>query len=409
MAVKKEKKQKDQLVPAWWLYWPLAGLAAILLRLIFRLRVRVDREVRKLKGPLIMLGNHPSYLDPFIMAAAMLPRRIRFVTSRDFYRGRFLAWLLHRIATIPKTQFRTDTQAIKSIFSTIRAGGIIAVYPEGQRSIDGCLQPFDDSMAKLIKKTACPVVLVMEYGAYLACPRWSASGLRPGRIDVQAGILLTTEQIKKLDVNQIQNRLIKAMSYNDYESQKRNLYRYRSRSPALGMDKILHQCPACHKELAIQAARRTLTCRFCHNRALVRQTGLIEPDLSVDPKKAARSRAYPDLAAWNAWQIANLKTQITAGNFKRFYPASMSLPLEADSGPAQSGILQLDTQQLKFYQDAASQAKDQADLIIPIANRNGVSADFGRHFEIAYADKVYRFSPEPGQAVIVLVDILRTL
>jgi|LSQX01.3.fsa_nt_gb 1-acyl-sn-glycerol-3-phosphate acyltransferase len=409
MAGKNINPDKSRLVPAWWAYWPLAGLVALILRLIFFLRVKVDREVRKLKGPLIMIGNHPSYLDPLIMAATLLPKRIRFVTSRDFFRGRFLAWLLCQLGAIPKTQFRTDTQSIKAILQTIRSSGSIAVFPEGQRSIDGRLQPFDDSMAKLIKKAACPVILVMQYGAYLAWPRWSASGMRPGRIDVKATVMLSAAEIKRMNVNQIQRRLIRAMSYNDYESQKTRLYRYRSFSPAAGMDRILHQCPACLKELAMQSDRRTLTCRFCVNRALIKPTGLIEPDLALDPEQAAKIRVYPDLATWHAWQIDNIQKEIQSGSFLRSYPAQMSLPEEDGEDQAQAGILQLDASQLLFFKDESSQQAGRAELAIPLANRSGVSASFGKHFEIAYADKTYRFTPEPGQAVVILVDILRAL
>jgi 1-acyl-sn-glycerol-3-phosphate acyltransferase len=50
-------------------------LAWLLLNLLFKLRVRVDPAVRQVKGPMILLGNHPSYLDPVIMAASLLPRR----------------------------------------------------------------------------------------------------------------------------------------------------------------------------------------------------------------------------------------------------------------------------------------------------------------------------------------------
>ena len=32
----------------------------------------------------------------------------------------------------------------------IRAGGILAIYPEGQRSLDGSRQPVDEAIAKLI-------------------------------------------------------------------------------------------------------------------------------------------------------------------------------------------------------------------------------------------------------------------
>ncbi|MDW7657028.1 MAG: lysophospholipid acyltransferase family protein [Bacillota bacterium] len=402
-----EHPLKSRLHPSGWFYWPLALLAGLMLRLVFLLHVHVDPAVRKVKGPVILIGNHPSYLDPAIMATAMLPRKIRFVTSRDFFRSRTTRFILNMLGAIPKMQFRTDTQAIKSILLTIRSGGAVAIYPEGQRSLDGRLQPIDTSMAKLIKKAACTVILVMEQGAYLAWPRWSPKGIRAGRIDVHVGCLFTADQIKHLTVESIQRRIVQAMDYNDYNQQKRTRYRYRTRSPAKGIDLICHQCPACGRELAMRSDRNTLTCRFCGNQGRVALTGLIEPVMDSTVHKSTKDRIWPDVASWHRWQIGQLKKQMADPSFSRRYTAVLSWPDEPENDQAITGVLEMTVRHLSFFEGRDDALMQQPFLRIPVENRSGISASFGHYFDLAYNDRVYRFTPDPGHAVIILADIIR--
>lgn len=407
MKAQSEQPLKSRLYPSGWFYWPLALLAGLLLRLVFLLHVHVSPEVRKVKGPVILIGNHPSYLDPLIMATAMLPRKIRFVTSRDFFRSRTTRFLLNQVGAIPKMQFRTDTQAIKSILQTIRTGGAVAIYPEGQRSLDGRLQPIDPSIAKLIKKAACTVVLAMEQGAYLSWPRWS-HGLRPGRIDVQIGCLFTADAVKGMSVDTIRRRLVSSMAYNDYDRQKQTRYRYKTRSPAKGIDLICHQCPSCGRELAMQSDRKLLTCRFCGNQGKVALTGLIDPVTATGGSRSAKIKVWPDVASWHRWQIEQLRKQMADPAFSRRYPAVLSWPDEPENDQAIKGVLEMTASHLIFFEGRDVSLMQQPFLRIPVENRSGISASFGHYFDLAYADRVYRFTLDPGQAVIILADIIRT-
>jgi len=403
MAVSRSapESEKSRLHPAAWLYWPLCLLAWLLLHLLFRLRVRVDPAVRQVKDPMILLGNHPSYLDPVIMAASLLPRRISFLTSRDFFRKRLTRVLLRQVGAIPKTQFRTDMQAIKSVLQTLRAGGAVAIYPEGQRSLDGCLQTIDEAIAKLVKKMACPVVLVKEQGAYLAWPRWANGLFRPGRITVSVTLFMTAAHIKNTEVDTLQRQIVTALAYDEYQAQRQNRFRYRTREPASGMDKIIHQCPACRRELAMVSDPRSLTCRFCRNRALVDQTGLFRPD--------GQGRVWPDLARWHQWQVEQLHLQMDKPGFKRLYPARLSWPDDPNNRPPCDGTLVLTGDRLLFYLSGTKADNPLAEpfQVVKIEHKTGISAEFGRYFDLAVNDQVLRFTPEPGQAVVVFADLIR--
>ncbi|HBP37271.1 MAG TPA: hypothetical protein DD640_00705, partial [Clostridiales bacterium] len=186
--------------PLAWLFWLLSLLFRLLFTAAFGLRFNKPEEIRRLRGPLVVIGNHPSYFDPFLTAAALFPWRINYVTSHSFFRNPVLRFLLGKLGAIPKIQFRSDLQAMKHMLRVIRSGGILGIYPEGQRSLDGGRQTVDEAIAKLVSKLGCPVVAVHDSGGYLTWPRWSQSRWRRGRIKVEISVLFTPEQLAGLDV-----------------------------------------------------------------------------------------------------------------------------------------------------------------------------------------------------------------
>ncbi len=418
MAERRIRKPNRYRAPAGWLYWPLAVLAAILLRLLFGLRLRRDPAVRKLSGPLIVLGNHASYLDPLIMAAALFPKRIHFVATRHFFRRRLPRAFLERLRAIPKVQFRTDSHALKQMLLVLRSGGALGIYPEGQRSMTGRALPVDEAIAKLIHKANCPVVAVAEQGAYLAWPRWSLSGPHFGRIEAQAKLLFTQEETQKLDIGTLQARVAEALAFQDYIWQNSRLHHYWSRAPAEGLHQICHQCPACGRSLAMTSSGRHIVCRYCGNRGLADRFGLIRParmsrrDLKrfqpPDPRKTGV--VWPDPDSWQRWQMEQLSRQIGEGGFKQSFPVRMEvLTDDGNIADRRSGALTLDSGGLFFLPRPENGRTDAPAVRIPIQNKNGIDADYGRQFEIMVDNKICRFVFQEGQAVILMANAIHLL
>ena len=396
--------------PVAWFYYLLSGMAWILLPLVLGVRIRRDPAVRKLRGPLLIIGNHPSFLDPVYLAVAMLPRRIHFLTSRIFFRSWLGAAFFRQLAAIPKIQFRTDSQAVKSMFRVIRAGGSLAVYPEGQRSLDGGSQPFDEAIAKLALKIACPVVIAKTDGGYLTWPRWSQSKFRPGRVEIGTRLLFTAEQLKKLDVPAVQAAIASAIDFQDYEWQKHRRHAYLSLAPALGLHNLCHQCPACGQELAMRSSRFFLTCSHCGNQARIDRFGGLRQS-AVPAVMSGQPQVLPDPYQWHRWQLGVMAEKIRRPDFILEFPAAVELV--SDEGlarPAGSGRLQLTCSELAFSgEEDPTGAQESLQIRFPIRNMLGFSAVFGKKFELVFADQTYRFAPEPGQAVVWLTDAIQTL
>src|SRR5262249_61106291 len=82
------------LTPLRWLLWVLSVLVR---SLRYRVRVHGMRELRGLRGPTLILPNHPAYIDPPLLLTvtwpALRPRPM-------LYEGHFRHWLLRPLVPL---------------------------------------------------------------------------------------------------------------------------------------------------------------------------------------------------------------------------------------------------------------------------------------------------------------------
>lgn len=149
------------------------------LRLIAKglIAVGVRLEVEGLEnipatGPFILVGNHQSVLDP-ILVQGSCPRPVHTFTKSTQFAGFFLKWLMTRVNAIPTRRYRIDPQVVRVALRRLSEGKVVGVYPEGERSWDGALQPFRQGTIRLLLKAGVPVIPCGVSGSYDVWPRWS--------------------------------------------------------------------------------------------------------------------------------------------------------------------------------------------------------------------------------------------
>jgi 1-acyl-sn-glycerol-3-phosphate acyltransferase len=151
-------------------YWICYNLIKLIGRIFFRLHY-VHRERMINHGPVILAANHQSYLDPPFAGSAS-DRAIYFLARRSLLDGAVLGWLLPKLNVIPvDSDSGKDRTALKALIRILKAGEGTLVFPEGQRTLDGNLQPALPGLGLVIAKTMAPVVPIRIFGAYAA---WSA-------------------------------------------------------------------------------------------------------------------------------------------------------------------------------------------------------------------------------------------
>ena len=121
-------------------------------------------------GPVILAANHQSYLDP-PLAGIACKRAIYFLARKSLLEVPVLGWLLPKLNVIPVDQEGTDRSALKALIRILKRGDGTLVFPEGERTQDGNLQPALPGIGLVIAKTLAPVVPMRIFGSRDAWPR----------------------------------------------------------------------------------------------------------------------------------------------------------------------------------------------------------------------------------------------
>jgi 1-acyl-sn-glycerol-3-phosphate acyltransferase len=157
-----------------WLESPWYELAARVcqagLFLGYRLRVEGQRYVPP-TGPLLVIANHESFIDPVAIGCAVLPRHISYLARKTLFKDPRFARLLTSVRSVPIDQEGVGKEGIKSILGQLQAGRAVLVFPEGERTWDGRMQPFKPGVSLLVKRVQAPILPVGIAGAYWAWPR----------------------------------------------------------------------------------------------------------------------------------------------------------------------------------------------------------------------------------------------
>jgi 1-acyl-sn-glycerol-3-phosphate acyltransferase len=82
------------------------------------------------KGPAILVCNHRSSVDPFILAATTR-RVISYLVAQEYCRIPGFRWFLDWMRCVPVRRDRQDVGAVRRSLAELRRGRLLCVFPEG--------------------------------------------------------------------------------------------------------------------------------------------------------------------------------------------------------------------------------------------------------------------------------------
>ena len=211
----------------------------------------------------IVVSNHASRMDYVFTAPAFLPDSFNFVVGyNEFFRSH-LAGILRMAQVVPKKNFVHQPYAIRQMMKIIRAGGRLILLPEGMSSISGANQPCALGSGHLLKSLGVPVLYTKIAGGYLTAPKYNLTD-RIGRVDVEAGVLFTPEQLEGMTPREIQRELDEKLYHDDYEWNKGARVKFAGAGRmAENMHQLLFWCPNCGGMLTMESAGDTIRCKKC--------------------------------------------------------------------------------------------------------------------------------------------------
>lgn len=148
-------------------YTAIYGISFWSLTLGCSIRVRGRQHV-PMTGPVLFASNHQSYIDPWLVALAVAPRKLTHLARSNIFHRPLAARLIRALGGIPiDRKFGRD--GLRLVTNRLSAGEAVVVFPEGSRTPDGTVQPLKPGVALLAPQAT--VVPVGIAGAFALWPR----------------------------------------------------------------------------------------------------------------------------------------------------------------------------------------------------------------------------------------------
>jgi len=125
---------------------------------IFRIRI-VGKENVPFRGPALLVSNHMSHVDGFLVGACV-QRFIRFMVWKPYYEMKALHWFFRKTHAIPVGGGRDAVEAIRAARQELAAGHVVCIFAEGAISRTGNILPFKRGMEKIMEGMEAPIVPV---------------------------------------------------------------------------------------------------------------------------------------------------------------------------------------------------------------------------------------------------------
>ena len=137
------------------------------LRRFFQTICRIDvPELRKVpdRGPLILVGNHINFLEAPIMVPHLEPRPVSGIAKEESWKNPLFNFLFNQWHLIPIDRGMVDREAFRLSVEALKSGKILAISPEGTRSLDGKLQQAKPGVIALAVRSGAPFMAIGFYG-----------------------------------------------------------------------------------------------------------------------------------------------------------------------------------------------------------------------------------------------------
>ncbi len=144
------------------------------------------------RGPVLILSNHFSMLDPIVTGLA-LRRHICQLARKNLFDQWLIGPIVRSLPGIPIDR-NLGKEGIQAVLDALAHNRPVVVFPEGERSHTGQVQPLKPGVSLLIKRVNCPIVPVGIAGTFAAWsrfmkwPKFAPLLLPPGPSTIAASV-----------------------------------------------------------------------------------------------------------------------------------------------------------------------------------------------------------------------------
>jgi len=131
----------------------------LLTHTLYRVHVRGLENLPK-RGGALLVSNHVSFIDPFLIGAAT-QRFIRFVMYRRFYERPGIHWLAKLMGAIPiadEDPPRKIIESLRAAQARLREGELVCIFPEGGITRTGNVLRFHRGIERIMRGADSPII-----------------------------------------------------------------------------------------------------------------------------------------------------------------------------------------------------------------------------------------------------------
>lgn len=266
-----------------------------------------------LEPPYLVLGTHLSFFDLNTLVLGLYPHRINYVCALDAIRD-YGEGLMRRLGIIGKRKFVADVRLLKNMKYSVDklTDCAMAMYQEAKFSLDGTTSFIPASMGKLAKFLDVPVVIANMHGNYLSQPQWNTehkfdrNKYRPPLV-TEITQLFTREEVRALDKDVLQEKIVEALQYDEFRWQKDNNIVLDNPFRASGLNKLLYKCAHCGTEGQMLGEGTTLRCQACGKEWEMTPLGEL--------KARSGETEYSHIPDWFDFQQACVAEEVRSGRY----------------------------------------------------------------------------------------------
>ncbi len=134
---------------------PLELIASVIARILYRVRFSGAHKIPS-EGGVLLVANHLSYVDPILLQLAC-PRPIRFMGYKGLRSHWFFDWAF-RLSGALAISSESPSDGIRQGIKALKAGEVLAVFPEGHISRTGQFMALKRGFELLARKANVPVI-----------------------------------------------------------------------------------------------------------------------------------------------------------------------------------------------------------------------------------------------------------
>ena len=123
-------------------------------------RYHSAERIEATDAPYLIIGNHLSAVDPFVLAVATRRYEIRFIGKRELTKNKLLASILNALHMIPVSRHSTDMSAMRACVQVLRDGQVLGIFPEGTRHLPSLMQTVESGAALIALRANVPLLPV---------------------------------------------------------------------------------------------------------------------------------------------------------------------------------------------------------------------------------------------------------